>query len=70
MGDPRVDRWGGAPLCLSWQTSTKEYAALTVDAALYRFRLRVFALAEELGNVRLACRMMAIHPSTFYRWRR
>jgi hypothetical protein len=55
---------------LSWQTSTKEYAALTVDAALYRFRLRVFALAEELGNVRLACRMMAIHHSTFYRWRR
>jgi transposase-like protein len=43
---------------------------LTVDDALYRFRLPVFALAEELGNVRLACRMMGIHPSTFYRWRR
>jgi len=43
---------------------------LTLDDALYRFRLRVFALAEELGNVRLACRMMGVHPSTYYRWRR
>ena len=48
----------------------KEYAALTADDALYRFRLRVFALAEELGNVRVACRVMGIHPSTYYRWRR
>jgi transposase InsO family protein len=42
---------------------------LTADDALFRFRLRVFALAEELGNVRLACRMMGVHPSTYYRWR-
>jgi transposase InsO family protein len=55
---------------LSWQTSTKEYAALTADDALYRFRLRVFGLAEELANVQLACRMMGVHPSTYYRWRR
>jgi transposase InsO family protein len=55
---------------LSTTTSTKEYAALTDDDALYRFRLRVFALAEELANVQLACRMMGIHPSTYYRWRR
>src|SRR5437588_5398398 len=48
----------------------KECAALTADDALYRFRLRVFALAEELGNVRVACRVMGIHPSTYYRWRR
>ncbi|MGH9024692.1 MAG: helix-turn-helix domain-containing protein [Acidimicrobiia bacterium] len=47
----------------------KECAALTVDDALFRFRLRVFALAEELGNVRLACRMMGVHPSSYYRWR-
>jgi transposase InsO family protein len=42
---------------------------LTPDDALYRFRLRAFALATELGNVRAACRAMGIHPSTFYRWR-
>ncbi|MDP8959911.1 MAG: DDE-type integrase/transposase/recombinase [Actinomycetota bacterium] len=39
------------------------------DDALYRFRLRVFALAQELGNVRAACRAMGIHPSTYYRWK-
>jgi hypothetical protein len=43
---------------------------VTQDDALYRFRLRVFALAEELGNARAACRAMGIHPSTYYRWRR
>ncbi len=43
---------------------------MTVDDALYRFRLRTFALAHELGSVRAACRAMGIHPSTFYRWRR
>jgi transposase len=42
---------------------------LTQDDALYRFRLRVFALAHELGSVRAACRAMGIHPSTFYRWK-
>ncbi len=42
---------------------------MTVDDALYRFRLRVFALAQEHGNVRAACRAMGIHPSTYYRWR-
>ena len=36
----------------------------------HRFRLGVFALAKELGNVRAACRMMGIHHSTFYRWRK
>jgi hypothetical protein len=35
---------------------------LTHDDALYKFRLRVFALAEELGSVRAACRAMDIHP--------
>jgi transposase InsO family protein len=43
---------------------------LTQDDALFRFRVRVFALAAEMGNVRAACRAMGIHPSTFYRWRR
>jgi len=43
---------------------------VTQDDVLYRFRLRALALAEELGNVRAACRMLGIHHSTFYRWRK
>ncbi len=43
---------------------------MTQDDALYRFRVRVFALAQETGNVRAACKAMGIHPSTYYRWRK
>ena len=43
---------------------------MTQDDLLYRFRLRTFAIAGELGNVRAACRAMGIHPSTYYRWKR
>ena len=43
---------------------------MTPDDRLYRQRLRAFALAEELGSVRAACRMLGIHHSTFYRWRK
>ena len=39
------------------------------DDVLYRFRVRTLALAEELDNMRAACRAMGIHHSTFYRWR-
>ena len=39
------------------------------DDVLYGFRLRLFSLAAELGNVRAACRIFGIHPSTYYRWR-
>lgn len=42
---------------------------MTQDDALYRFRVRAFALAEEMGSVRAACRALGIHHSTFYRWR-
>jgi transposase-like protein len=43
---------------------------VTQDDLLYQFRLRTFAMAAELGNVRAACRAMGIHPSTYYRWKR
>ena len=43
---------------------------MTQDDLLFRFRLRVFAMAAELGNVRAACRAMGIHPWTYYRWKR
>lgn len=39
------------------------------DDVLFRFRLRLFSLAAELGNVREACRVFGIHHSTYYRWR-
>ncbi len=42
---------------------------MTQDDALFRFRVRVFGLAREMGNVRAACKAMGIHPSTYYRWR-
>lgn len=42
---------------------------MTTDDALYRFRVRAFALDSELNSVRAACRAMGIHPSTFHRWR-
>ena len=43
--------------------------AVVNDDVLYQFRLRLFSLAAELGNVREACRIFGVHPSTYYRWR-
>jgi Helix-turn-helix domain len=56
-------------LRLDDQVEEKGRVAVTQDDLLYRFRLRVFAMAAELGNVRAACRAMGIHPSTYYRWK-
>jgi transposase InsO family protein len=42
---------------------------LTNDDALFRYRLRIFAAAHELGNVRAACRIFGVHHSTYYRWK-
>jgi hypothetical protein len=52
------------------QVKERGGVAVTQDDLLYRFRLRVFAMAADLGNVRAACRAMGIHPSTYYRWKR
>lgn len=43
---------------------------MTQDDRIYRFRLQLFSLAAELGSVRAACRMLDVHPSTYYRWQR
>jgi hypothetical protein len=48
--------------------SSRSGAAVN-DDVLYRFRLRLFSLAVELGNVRAACRTMGVHPSTDFLWR-
>jgi hypothetical protein len=31
-----------------------------------KFRLRLFSLAAELGNIRAACRLVRVHHSTNY----
>ena len=36
----------------------------------YAKRLRVLALAEELGNVSEACRIVGVSRRSFYEWRR
>jgi len=48
--------------------STRSGAVVDSDV-LFAFRLRLFSLATELGNVAQACRIFGIHRSTYYRWR-
>jgi transposase InsO family protein len=52
-----------------FEAMSRRSGAVVNDDVLYRFRLRLFSLAAELGNVRAACRTMGVHPSTYYRWR-
>jgi transposase InsO family protein len=52
-----------------FEAMSRRAGAVVNDDVLFRFRLRLFSLAAELGNVRAACRMMGVHPSTYYRWR-
>jgi transposase InsO family protein len=40
---------------------------MTHDDVLFGQRVRLFTLAEELGNVAEACRLMGFHRSTYYR---
>ena len=42
---------------------------MTEDDVLFGFRLRLFTLAEELGNVSAACRAMGVARSTYYAWK-
>jgi transposase InsO family protein len=42
---------------------------MSQDDVLYGYRLRLFALAGEIG-VRAACRTLGVHHSTYYRWKR
>src|SRR6188768_1423618 len=39
---------------------------MTEDDVLFGQRVRLFTLAEELGNVAEACRLMGFHRSTYY----
>jgi transposase InsO family protein len=42
---------------------------MTKDDVLFGYRLQLFRLAEEMG-VSAACRLMGVHRSTFYGWKR
>lgn len=42
---------------------------MTHDDVLFGFRLRLFTLADELGNVSEACRKMGVARSTYYAWK-
>jgi hypothetical protein len=39
---------------------------MTEDDVSFGFRLRLFTLAQELGNVSEACRAMGVARSTYY----
>ncbi len=52
-----------------FEAMSRRGGAVGNDDVIFRFRLRLFSLAAELGNVRAACRTMGVHPSTYYRWR-
>jgi Winged helix-turn helix len=43
---------------------------VTEHDVLVGFRLRLFTLAEELGDVSEACRLMGVDRSTYYRLKR
>ena len=43
---------------------------MTEDDVLFGQRVRLFTLAEELGNVSEACRLMGFHRSTYYALKR
>jgi transposase InsO family protein len=47
----------------------QEEDKVTHDDVLFGFRLRLFTLAEELGNVSEACRQMGVARSTYYAWK-
>ena len=42
---------------------------MTKDDVLFGYRLQLFSLAAERG-VSEACRVMGVHRSTYYRWKR
>jgi len=51
-----------------FEAMSKESGAVTDSDVLFHFRLRLFALAAEMG-ISAACRTLGIHRSTYYRWK-
>src|SRR5918997_1675492 len=65
---PRVSGPSGLRLRLLSPPSEGS-SRMTQDDVLFGYRLQLFALAEE-GGVSEACRLMGVHRSTYYRWKR
>src|SRR5437868_9531724 len=65
----RVGGW--RPVCDSSSSlrrqTMRRRSRVSKDDVLFGYRLRLFALAGEIG-VRAACRAMGVHHSTYYRW--
>src|SRR3954454_4677703 len=59
-GRPRVGSISGSP-------NQSKGSRMTEHDVLVGFRLRLFTLADELGNVSAACRAMGVDRSTYYR---
>jgi hypothetical protein len=53
-----------------FKAASRRFGTAGNDDLLFEHRLRLFSLAEELGNVRAACRAMGVHPSTHDHWKR
>jgi transposase InsO family protein len=51
-------------------TDPKEPTTVTPAEIIYHRRVRLLALADELGNVSAACRQMGISRTRYYEWRR
>ncbi len=51
-------------------TDPKEPTTVTPAEIIYHRRVRLLALADELGNVSEACRQMGISRTRYYEWRR
>src|SRR5438034_5295509 len=62
---------GWRPVCDSSSSlrrqTMRRRSRMSKDDVLFGYRLRLFALAGEIG-VRPACRAMGVHHSTYYRW--
>src|SRR5438067_249985 len=62
---------GWRPVCDSSSSlrrqTMRRRSRMSKDDVLFGYRLRLFALAGEIG-VRAACRAMGVHHSTYYRW--
>jgi hypothetical protein len=50
-------------------TELTEFITVAPEQIIYQRRARVVALAEELGNVSEACRVMGVSRKSFHQWR-
>src|SRR5204863_9557752 len=59
-----------SPSASQRQLRREGVSCMSDDDVLFGFRLLLFTLAQELGNVTAACRAMGVERSTYYRLKR